>query len=471
MSVGVIALLIALKYAPGSAEPTAENIRLRGGPTVGQGKVEVSLDGRWGALCSNHWTMNEANVVCRQLGYERAIAALRESYYGEARGPIWYQSVRCTGSENALHECRRVRISKKIAKKSYENVDEIRECSYRHQAGVVCEEPINPDKDKIVLTEALIGIQYQIVLVEHEGERYPICNKTFTSKEAIVACRQSAGKYAKLVGQISRKSPDIGVTYPSAVFLKPCTGKESSLQECGIDFVNGCDEYATVVCDIYAPDIMVNITRLQNSIELKYKAEFRMECAWEEGCMGEESLNKTKVMIKSSTDVRRLLVFSSYVQNFGNADFRPPGMRNLWHFHECHKHYHSITDFALYELRSKDDGNVVRVGHKVSFCLRDNSCVNRSRKRYNCHPLIRDGDQGISIGCSDHYTNKLDCQWIDVTNVPSGPYTLEIRSNPYLLVPEQDYSNNHVVCDINLGNQIVEGTNCRYPDDFEVYDD
>nr|XP_039262614.1 lysyl oxidase homolog 2-like isoform X2 [Styela clava] len=418
MSVGVIALLIALKYAPGSAEPTAENIRLRGGPTVGQGKVEVSLDGRWGALCSNHWTMNEANVVCRQLGYERAIAALRESYYGEARGPIWYQSVRCTGSENALHECRRVRISKKIAKKSYENVDEIRECSYRHQAGVVCEEPINPDKDKI-----------------------------------------------------SRKSPDIGVTYPSAVFLKPCTGKESSLQECGIDFVNGCDEYATVVCDIYAPDIMVNITRLQNSIELKYKAEFRMECAWEEGCMGEESLNKTKVMIKSSTDVRRLLVFSSYVQNFGNADFRPPGMRNLWHFHECHKHYHSITDFALYELRSKDDGNVVRVGHKVSFCLRDNSCVNRSRKRYNCHPLIRDGDQGISIGCSDHYTNKLDCQWIDVTNVPSGPYTLEIRSNPYLLVPEQDYSNNHVVCDINLGNQIVEGTNCRYPDDFEVYDD
>ena len=32
--------------------------------------VEVKLDGKWGGVCDDGFSFNEANVVCRQLGFE-----------------------------------------------------------------------------------------------------------------------------------------------------------------------------------------------------------------------------------------------------------------------------------------------------------------------------------------------------------------------------------------------------------------
>ena len=32
--------------------------------------VEVKLDGKWGGVCDDGFSFNEANAVCRQLGFE-----------------------------------------------------------------------------------------------------------------------------------------------------------------------------------------------------------------------------------------------------------------------------------------------------------------------------------------------------------------------------------------------------------------
>ena len=77
-------------------------VRLVGGSGPHEGRVEVLHNGAWGTVRDQLWDLQDAAVVCRQIGYGTAVAALR---FGEGRGPIWYDNVRCSGSEANLTQC------------------------------------------------------------------------------------------------------------------------------------------------------------------------------------------------------------------------------------------------------------------------------------------------------------------------------------------------------------------------------
>jgi hypothetical protein len=155
-------------------------------------------------------------------------------------------------------------------------------------------------------------------------------------------------------------------------------------------------------------------------------------CALLEGCVG-------------GTGVRKVLRFDTQTPNDGSRDLVmgvPSNHPDLFHYSACHDHYH-FDGYAEYELLDSQ-GETAASGHKQAFCLLDwNSWAwPGDFEKYTC------SNQGISAGWRDVYGSYLDCQWIDITDVAPGQYTLRISVNPprddTTVAPliERDYDDN-----------------------------
>ena len=80
-------------------------VRLVGGG-LHYGRVEVYVRGRWGTVCDDYWDMNDANVVCRELGFTGATNHPCCAVFGHGSGSIWMDDVHCGGGESKLFDCR-----------------------------------------------------------------------------------------------------------------------------------------------------------------------------------------------------------------------------------------------------------------------------------------------------------------------------------------------------------------------------
>jgi hypothetical protein len=81
-------------------------IRLAGADSAYQGRVEVFFGGSWGTVCDDYWSLNDAQVVCRQLGFSGASAYVRGAHFEQGTGPILMDNVNCLGTEAQLADCR-----------------------------------------------------------------------------------------------------------------------------------------------------------------------------------------------------------------------------------------------------------------------------------------------------------------------------------------------------------------------------
>lgn len=87
------------------------------------GRVEIYHNSQWGTVCDDDWDMNDAKVVCKQLGCGSAMSSPGSAHFGQGSGQIWMDDIKCSGSESTLTQCSHTTKHN---------------CNHGEDAGVVC---------------------------------------------------------------------------------------------------------------------------------------------------------------------------------------------------------------------------------------------------------------------------------------------------------------------------------------------
>ncbi|XP_039659384.1 protein-lysine 6-oxidase-like isoform X2 [Perca fluviatilis] len=207
---------------------------------------------------------------------------------------------------------------------------------------------------------------------------------------------------------------------------------------------------AELVLAVGLPDLVPDPYYIQIATYVQRMPMYNLRCAAEENCLASSSMSS------HDYDTRVLLRFPQRVKNQGTADFLPSKPRYAWEWHSCHNHFHSMDEFSLYELLDSQTHSQVAEGHKASFCLEDTSCDPGYYRRFACTSHT----QGLSPGCYDTYNADIDCQWIDITDISPGRYILKVTVNPRQQVPESNFNNNVVRCDVQYTGTAAHVSGC-----------
>ncbi|XP_068738787.1 deleted in malignant brain tumors 1 protein-like [Montipora capricornis] len=252
----VASVVCSLKYG---------RLRLVGGPRKGEGRVEIYHNGAWGTVCDDGWDVNDAQVVCRELGFLFALSAPIVARFGEGSGSIWLNNVQCTGSESSIRNCRHAGWGKHY-------------CYHYEDASVVC------SVTSTVTTTAPNGMLRVTggtqrgegrVEVYHNGVWGSVCNDNWDMNDAQVVCRELGFLFAISAPTNARFGPGSGSIWLDNV---NCIGSESSIRNCqhaGWGSHNcGHHKDASVVCSV-ANDLKGQKECKAHNKELQFKIDIQ----------------------------------------------------------------------------------------------------------------------------------------------------------------------------------------------------
>jgi hypothetical protein len=185
------------------------------------------------------------------------------------------------------------------------------------------------------------------------------------------------------------------------------------------------------------PDLLLDADYLKDTTIQDF-VDIDDECLLEDACV-------------TGLGRRRIVRFGSRTANVGTVDLvvgAPDDSSEYYAFDSCTKEY-QLDGYARYELREADSDEVLIVGRKKGFCMRDSevwdpNLPETACKEYDCK------QQGIGVGCADNYGSALQCQWVDITGLSPGTYDLRVIINADRKLEELDYANNVVTVRLEI---------------------
>ena len=103
-------------------------MRLVGGNSYDEGRVEVYYNGEWGTVCNDGWDDVDASVVCKQLGFgSSGTAVLDVHVFGPGTGRVLLSNVMCSSNATTLSSCGHIGVGITLCG-----------CDHYKDAGVTC---------------------------------------------------------------------------------------------------------------------------------------------------------------------------------------------------------------------------------------------------------------------------------------------------------------------------------------------
>nr|XP_038034467.1 lysyl oxidase homolog 3 isoform X3 [Anas platyrhynchos] len=252
----LLVLLGGLWLWGGSAQPTPPGptrspapqlkFRLAGYPRKhNEGRIEVFYNDEWGTICDDDFTLANAHVLCRHLGFVAATGWAHSAKYGKGVGRIWLDNVNCAGSEKSIGDCKH---------RGWGNSD----CSHEEDAGVICKDERIPGfKDSNVieteqshveevrLRPVVSGARRRLPVTEGVVEvRYKdgwaqICDEGWDTKNSRVICGMMGFPAEKKVNRNFYKLFAERQQLNYRLHSVSCTGTEVHLSMCTFQFYQG----------------------------------------------------------------------------------------------------------------------------------------------------------------------------------------------------------------------------------------
>ncbi|XP_043940523.1 adhesion G protein-coupled receptor E2-like isoform X2 [Protopterus annectens] len=147
-------------------------VRLVNGYSNCSGHVEICNSSQWYAVCDDSWDINDAEVVCKQLGCGRAKEATVSAYFGRVAGPFTLKEFHCSGTELFLSSCSVTPLSQST-------------CDTSEKAGVICEGNY-PLPVRLTNGSSSCNGRVDIYFNSQWGT---ICDDSWDFKDAEVVCR------------------------------------------------------------------------------------------------------------------------------------------------------------------------------------------------------------------------------------------------------------------------------------------